>query len=142
MCNIIEYGFTINGSMKSTSSCNATTSDTLGARVGVQTDASEIGKTLVAAIGLRINDIGKGTFYSEQFTPTYSPALHTFNIPFTGVPTQIGTYTFGYGGLGCSYIYNISNLSSYICYSCTSDDCFEVIVTAPCIVPGCGFVVA
>jgi hypothetical protein len=142
MCSVIEYGFTINGNLRSSSPCDAITSDTLGAQASISIEASDIGKTIVAAVGLRINDIGKGTFYSAQFTPTYSPGLYTFTIPFTGIPTQLGTYTLGYGGAGCSYIYNITNLSSYICYSCTSADCAQVNVTAPCTIPGCGFVVA
>lgn len=137
MCTVIYYGFTINGSTKSYSPCDATTSDIIGAKVAVQTVASEVGKTLVASVGLRINDINQDTFYSEQFTPISSPALHELNIPFTGVPTQLGTYTFGYGGAGCSYIYDISDLSSYLCYSCSTTKCTTLIISQGCTTPGC-----
>lgn len=143
MCSIIYYGFTKNGgSTPSGSPCDATTSDTIGVEVAVSIDASDVGKTIIAQVGLRIDDIGKGTFSSGQFSPTYSPGLHTFTIPFTGVPTQLGTYTLGYGGAGCSYVYDIANLSSYICYSCSTTKCTTVIVTAPCTIPGCGFTVS
>ena len=138
MCSVIEYGFTINGSMKSTSLCNATTSDTLGANVGVSTDASDVGKTLKTQIKLYFNGVLKDTYNSDQYTPTYSPSLHIFVIPFTGLTLQPGTYTIGYGGYDeCVFITS----PSYVVYCslCSSADCVNVIVTTPCTVPGCGF---
>lgn len=132
MCNINSYGFTKNGAPSpSGSTCNAITSDIIGAEVSITTDASDVGKTILAAVGLRINDVGQGTFYSGQFTPITSSETHTFTIPFTGVSITLGTYTFGYGGAGCSYIYDITNLGSYICYSCSTTKCTTLTVTAP-----------
>lgn len=137
MCSVIEYGFTINGSLRGTSPCDATTLDILGARASISIEASDIGLPLYAFVRVNRNGAAVGNFESAIFVPTYAPGLHTFTIPFTGLTIQTGTYTFGFDG--CVFI---DTESGQYCYSCTSDDCFEVTVTAPCTVPGCGFVVA
>lgn len=135
MCQIISYGFTENGS-QSGGSCTALSTSTIGAFVSIQVEAADVGKTLIAGLGFLINDIkqynpgGYDTFLSSGFTPTYA-GLYTFAIPFTGIPTKIGTYMLGFGGPACSYIYYSTNLGSYICYSCTTTRCTILTVTSP-----------
>lgn len=143
MCIIISYGFTENG-IQSGGSCNALSTSTIGAFVSIQVEAADVGKTLIAGVGLIINGVkqynpgGYDTFLSNGFTPTYA-GLHTFDIPFTGVSTKIGTYTLGFGGPACAYIYYSTNLGSYICYSCTTTRCTTLTVSTPppvCSTPG------
>ncbi len=136
MCIVIEYGFTINGTLRTTP-CDATTSDTLGAQASITIEASDIGLPLYAFVRVTRNGSAVGNFKSAIFTPTYAPGMHTFEIPFTGSTIQTGTYAFGFDG--CVFI---DTESGQYCYSCTSEHCLQVIVTAPCTIPGCGFVVA
>lgn len=142
MCIIISYGFTENGS-QSSGSCTALLSSTIGAFVSIQVEAADVGKTLMAGVGFLINGVkqynpgGYDTFRSNGFTPTYA-GLYTFAIPFTGVPTRIGTYTLGFGGLGCAYIHYPTDLAYYVCYSCTTTRCTTLIVSTPppaCLTP-------
>ena len=136
------YGFTKNGSEFS-GSCTAVTSDTIGAQVWVTIEAADVGKVLTARINLYIDGTNKGEFNSDEFTPT-STGYKNFNILFTGVPTQIGTYLIGYGGASCAYIYYSTNLGSYVCYSCTTTECTSLAVTLPppCDIPVCNIAIA
>lgn len=140
MCIIISYGFTENGN-QSGGSCTALLTSTIGAFVSIQVEAADVGKTLMAGVGLMINDVkqydpgGYDTFLSNGFTPTYA-GLNTFAIPFTGIPTKIGKYTLGFGGPSCAYIYYSTNLGSYVCYSCTTTRCTTLtVITPPSVCP-------
>lgn len=128
MCIIISYGFTVNGNDVSGPTCNAITSDILGAKVSISIEASDVGRSLIADVAVRINGIFKGNYESVSFTPTYSPGLHTFNIPFTGLSTQIGIYTFGSDG--CAFIHAPDYMSQY-CYACTTTRCTTLTVSTP-----------
>jgi len=128
MCKIISYGFTVNGNDVSGPACNAIISDILGARVSISIEASDVGRSLIADIAVRINGIFRGNYASPSYTPTYSPGMWTFIIPFTGLSTQIGTYTFGSDG--CAFIHAPDYTSQY-CYSCTTTRCTTLTVSTP-----------
>lgn len=137
MCNIIVYGFTSDG-IQMSGSCTTTTASTLGAYISLQTENTDIGKTIVARVNVRKEPNNIGEFNSSEYTVIYAGLL-TLYIPFTDITISPGTYTLGYGATGCGYIYDTTNLGSYICYSCDTTRCTSAIVTLPCTNPTCEF---
>lgn len=135
MCQIIVYGFTVDGNLVSGPTCNTDTLSTIGTDVSISVETVDVGISMIANVNVLINGINKGTFISPAYTPS-STGLWTFHIPFTGLPTTAGTYTFGSGG--CAYI-NSPDFTSQYCYACTSLRCTSLTVTQACTVPSCGF---
>lgn len=133
MCNIISYGFTVNGNDVSGPTCNATTSDILGVKVSISIDASDVGNSLIASVSIFFNDTLIQGYASPSYTPAYSPGIWTFNIPFTGLTTQVGKYRIGAGFLPCAYIFSPDYATRY-CESCGAFRCNEVTVSTPPIV--------
>ncbi len=139
MCNIISYGFTLDGgSTLSGPTCNGTTSQIIGTDVSISTDASDIGMTYVAEINLMRNGSSIGTFRSA---PKYMGGLTlwTFKIPFTSVSSLEGTYTFGGGG--CASIKSADYVNQY-CYRCDTTKCTSLTITQACTTPNCGFTIS
>lgn len=132
MCSIISYGFTVNGNDVSGPTCNATTLDILGAKVSIQTDVSDVGNSLMASISLFFNGTSIGNYASPSQTPTYSPGMLTFTIPFTGLTTQVGKYRIGAEFFPCARIYSPDYVTLY-CESC-GGRCTEVTVSTPPII--------
>ena len=137
MCTIIVYGFTVSGNLISGPTCSADTSQTIGAQVQTQFDASEVGLTLIAKVdlykdGTRINT---KPLISQEYTVPYAGAIALFNIPFTGISMTTGTYDFGTGGTSI----HTPDFYSQYCYAETSTRCTSLILSIPCITPSCNF---
>lgn len=134
MCQIISFGFTQNGN-QSSGSCTGTTLDTIGAFVSISVEASDIGKQMMASVGLLWNGSPTGSYTYKSTTFTPSTGLLTAYIPFTGLTPKVGTYSFLNG---CAYI-NAPDFSSQYCYSCSTLRCSTLTVSTPCTTPSCGF---
>ena len=136
MCNIIEYGFALNGGNSlSGPTCNGTTLDTLGASVSIATDASDYGMTYVAEVNVLYNGYSVGTFRSAS-KYMGGLTLWTFQIPFTGLSSLAGAYTFGGGG--CASIKSADYVNQY-CYRCDTTRCTSLSITQACTQPVCSF---
>ncbi len=139
MCSILSYGFTKNGSPAlSGSTCSGVTTDTLGAQVSIGIDASDSGKTYVATVYLLLNNFPTGA-YMYNSAPKYTGGISmwTFDIPFTGLVTNAGTYTFLDG---CTYI-NTSDGLSQACFRCDTTRCIVLTITQSCTTPVCSFTI-
>jgi len=146
MCNIIIYGFTVDGNLASSTSCDAYTSNIIGAQVQVQFDASEVGLTLIASSNLYKNNtkINSNPLVSQEYTVPYENAIAIFNIPFTGISMTSGVYNFGSYGVNI----NTPDFYSQYCYAETSKRCTTITLCTPnwqCEIPlngyesdGCG----
>jgi len=141
MCIIITYGFTVSGNLISGPTCSADTSQTLGAQVQTQFDASEVGLTLIAKVDLYRNGVRINTspLISQEYTVPYAGAITLFNIPFTGISMTTGTYDFGTGGTSI----HTPDFYSQYCDAVTSTRCISLaVILPPCTQPICTFNVA